>query len=376
MPGMNTCAIQRYRTRDPEASPFFALVRNYLNEFEQAYPERFQKRYGFWRPVIRDSIDKFLKCGDLKEGFARVRCPECGTEFFVAFSCRQRCCCPSCDQKRSLLLGHRLTDEIFADVPHRQWVFTMPKRLRILFRYDRQLLGALCRLAYESICEVMQQESGDKDAVPGMIGATQTFGNLAHWHPHVHAIVSDGVFDKDDHFVIVPDVDLSRCVLLWRKKVFDLLLREEKITQEVVDSMCQWSHSGFSIDNSVRIEADDQVGLQRLTGYIIRCPFSLARMIKVTEDGKVIYRTGKSTCLRFPEHGDEQLKAGTLRNFQVFEPLEFLAEVTQHIPEKGQHQIHYFGFYSNKQRGMRNKKKDVGEDKYYYRSNSIPLSPV
>jgi hypothetical protein len=109
------------------------------------------------------------------------------------------------------------------------------------------------------------------------------------------------------------------------------------ITEEVVDSICQWMHSGFSIDNSVLIEADDQVGLQRLTGYIIRCPFSLARMIKVTEDGKVIYRTGKSTCLRFPEHGDEQLKAGTLRNFQVFDPLEFLAEVTQHIPEKVLH---------------------------------------
>jgi hypothetical protein len=38
--------------------------------------------------------------------------------------------------------------------------------------------------------------------------------------------------------------------------------------------------------------------------------------------------------------------------------LEFLAEVTQHIPERGQHQISYFGFYSNKQRGMRRKKKD------------------
>ena len=83
--------------------------------------------------------------------------------------------------------------------------------------------------------------------------------------------------------------------------------------------------------------------LQRLTEYIVCCPFSLARMIKVTEDGKVIYRTGKSTCLCFPEHGNDQLKAGTLRNFQMFEPLEFLAEVTQHIPEKGQHQILYFG---------------------------------
>jgi len=102
----------------------------------------------------------------------------------------------------------------------------------------------------------------------------------------------------------------------------------------------------------------DHVGLQCLTEYIVRCPFSLARMIKVTDDGKVIYRTGKSQCLRFPEHGDEQLKAGTSRNFQVFEPLVFLAEVTQHIPEKGQHQILYFGFYSNKQRGMRKKIKD------------------
>ena len=38
--------------------------------------------------------------------------------------------------------------------------------------------------------------------------------------------------------------------------------------------------------------------------------------------------------------------------------MEFFAEVTQHIPEKGQHQILYFDFYSNKQRGMRKKKKD------------------
>ena len=74
---------------------------------------------GYWRPVIRSSIDKFLKCGDLKEGFARVRCKDCGEEFFVAFSCRQRSCCPSCDRKRSLLLAHRLKDEVLAAVPHR-----------------------------------------------------------------------------------------------------------------------------------------------------------------------------------------------------------------------------------------------------------------
>ena len=120
-----------YRPRNPEASPFFTLVRDHFDEFERVCEERFQPNYGYWRPVIRTAIDKFLKCGDLREGFARVRCPDCGKEFFVAFSCRQRCCCPSCDQKRALLLGMRLAEEVFAPVSHRQWVLTIPKRLRI-----------------------------------------------------------------------------------------------------------------------------------------------------------------------------------------------------------------------------------------------------
>jgi hypothetical protein len=66
-----------------EASPFFQLVSRYFDEFERVYPEKYQKTYGFWRPVIRRSIDKFIKCGDLREGFARVKCTACNKEMFV-----------------------------------------------------------------------------------------------------------------------------------------------------------------------------------------------------------------------------------------------------------------------------------------------------
>jgi hypothetical protein len=31
----------------------------------------------------------------------------------------------------------------------------------------------------------------------------------------------------------------------------------------------------------------------------------------------------------------------------VFDPLDFLAEVTQHIPDPGEHLIRYYGWYSN-----------------------------
>jgi hypothetical protein len=44
---------------------------------------------------------------------------------------------------------------------------------------------------------------------------------------------------------------------------------------------------------------------------------------------------------------------GVKRNFQIFDPLDFLAELTQHIPNKGEHLIRYYGHYSNKARGMR-----------------------
>jgi hypothetical protein len=346
-----------YRPRDHEASPFFKIVREHFDEFERVYPQRYQNRYGYWRPVIRSTIDKFLKCGDLKEGFARVRCPDCKEEFFVAFSCRQRSCCPSCDQKRSLLLALRLKDEVLAVVPHRQWVFTIPKRLRVYFRYDRKLLGKLCRAAYDTVCDVFKLEIDGDSGMPAMVGAVQTFGDLIHWHSHVHAIVPEGVFTESGHFVHIPDIWKHRAAQFWRERVFSLLLDEHKINDEIAGNMRGWKHSGFSVDNSVRIIAGDHVGMQRLIEYIARCPFSLARMVSLTKDGKIIYRAAHPNCHPFPLSGDMSLLAGIPRNFEVFDPLDFLAEVTQHIPNKGEHQIRYYGFYSNKNRGLQKKRR-------------------
>jgi Putative transposase len=73
-------------------------------------------------------------------------------------------------------------------------VFTIPKRLRIYFRFDRRLLGELCRAAARAVITIYRAASGRPDALPGIVGAIQTFGQLAHWHPHVHALVSEGVF--------------------------------------------------------------------------------------------------------------------------------------------------------------------------------------
>ena len=84
-------------------------------------------------------------------------------------------------------------------------------------------------------------------------------------------------------------------------------------------------------------------------------------MVTKTKEGKIVYRASHANCIPFPLSGDAPLMAGIPRNFEIFDPLDFLAEVTQHIPNKGEHQLRYYGWYSNKQRGERNKKAINGD---------------
>ena len=76
----------------------------------------YQERYGFWRPIIARAVERFLDCGDLKKGFARVRCSKCRHESFVAFSCRGLCVCPSCHQKQALEKAVWVAQEVSAQV--------------------------------------------------------------------------------------------------------------------------------------------------------------------------------------------------------------------------------------------------------------------
>jgi len=128
-----------------------------------------------------------------------------------------------------------------------------------------------------------------------------------------------------------------------------------KIEPEVVESMRTWRHSGFSVDQSVLLPARDRAGIERLVGYMTRCPFSLSQLIKVTKTGQVVYESEKDACRAFPDPRATNLASGAKRNFQILSPLDFLAEFTQHIPPKGSHLIRYDGWYSNEVRGLRNK---------------------
>ncbi len=61
------------------------------------------------------------------------------------------------------------------NVGHCLWTFTIPKMLRPYFMYQRELLGDLVRLDYETIHELMSEAAGDDKARPGVVAVPQTF---------------------------------------------------------------------------------------------------------------------------------------------------------------------------------------------------------
>jgi hypothetical protein len=248
--------------------------------------------------------------------------------------------------KRAIILGHHLNENVLYPVPHRQYVFSIPKMLRIYFKYDRSLLGGLCQCAWRSLLSFLREVVGLKDGVPGAVLAIHTFGaDPGKWHPHLHILATDGLFKDTGTFYVMKDVDLKPLEELFRAEVFRFLKKEGKITEELINKLSKWRHSGFSVDNGVRIEKEKKEGTEAIAQYMMRNVFSTENINYIEKTGKVIYRTGK-------------IRKGSCNNFSVYDAEEFIAAITQHIPKKSFQTIRYYGAYSNKTRGVRAKAED------------------
>jgi len=92
----------------------YRVLFHYFDEFVAEYENRFEREYGYFRPVIQEVVEKYLDCGNPKCGFVRIRCGDCGSEFLL----------------RIEEWGEWMREELILDTPHRQVVLTIPKMLR------------------------------------------------------------------------------------------------------------------------------------------------------------------------------------------------------------------------------------------------------
>jgi len=271
---------------------------------------------GFFRPIVKEVVERYLDCGNPKCGFARIRCPGCRTEYLLTFSCKTRGFCPSCHAKRIEEWGEWMRETLLLDVPHRQVVFTIPKMLRIFFKFKRRLLGDLCRCALRALTRYFELLT-ESALTPGVIAAIQTFGDRINLHPHLHYLVTEGGTDEAGVFHEIPRIDDARLAEIFAREVLAMLARKELLNSEWAERILSWPHTGFNVHSLVRTKT--KIEAKRVGKYMLRPVLSLERLSFLEPEGKIGYRYGQNAA-------DEE----------KMDYLEFIARVTSHIPDKGQ----------------------------------------
>jgi len=287
-----------YRPRDAAASPLYRAI---LDHLETYLTVRSRAKADPSHPVAEESLRSFLQCGIPRFGVARFRCKDCGDSRFVPFSCKRRTACPSCDAKRAVVESGHALEDLLPDVPYRQWVFVLPKRLRYFVHRDPRLTGEIDAILARTLTSFYRKRSqAPKGSAPAQFHAIQRFGSSVNLHVHVHAALSDGCFGFDGgilRFYPAPPpsvVDLADLLAILRKRIFRRMLRLGAVPYASIREMLTWPHSGFALDSGTRIVEGDRAGLQRLLLYFLRPAVSLKNLTYKPEEGLVRYQVSKT----------------------------------------------------------------------------------
>ena len=327
----------RYRPRHPERTALYRLLESGFEDYVLVHPDRYESRWGPLREVVRRDVHAYLACGRLLGGFARIRCPRCRAEHLLAFSCRTRNLCPSCQAKRSALFAEWLVECVLLDVAHRHVVFTVPKSLRGLIERERWLHGEMAKAARDTLGRLLAEAAVEPGGVPGVVVSLQTFGSFgANFHPHLHVLVTDGVFTRDGRFHPVVWPEEAALEERFRRLFLERLERVGRLRSETRKQLLGWRHSGFSVKTTQRFVPGERTRLERLARYLTRVVLAVGA-VKLLPGGRVRVETAPD-----PQTG---------RTFVELDRLDLVHALCQQIPDAGMHMVRYYGAYSNRTRG-------------------------
>lgn len=312
-----------YGRRRPENTALHQMVReNYLTVLQQA------EAYGNGYPAyVRKEFERYLACGDLTQGFSRIRCEDCKYERLVAFSCKGRLC-PSCLNRRMEQSAILLEENMLPLAPYRQWTLTIPWQYRLRLAVDKTLLSRVTSTFVRTLFSFQRHRArklGIKNPQCASVTYIHRFNTLLRLSPHLHSLLPDGVFYQDDEgqlafAELAPPTDaevtriLTRCARRIENLFCDAIAFDEDLDDdamaaalaEAAQPLGQTSLipvvpnarrrcaqlDGYSIHADVAVAADDRRGLARLLRYGARPPLA-ANRISLTPSGQVRYRLRK-----------------------------------------------------------------------------------
>jgi len=337
--------VGAYTPRVADGTVLHGVVRDHLETFLATVAARSD---GVGLPAfVEREFRSFLRCGLLVHGFVRVRCDGCAFERLVPFSCKARAVCPSCGGRRMAERAAHLVDAVLPTVPVRQWVLTVPHRLRYRLAFDHTLCRAVVGVFVRAVLGDYRRRArhrGVRDGQGGCVTVIQRFGSGLQLNVHAHTLALDGIFteaaDGTLRFHPAPpptDVEVGRLLATIRTRILRLLRRRgvlgEPEAADAPDPLAEasaalagiasaavqgraalgpragarvlqigrvpglpWITStgprqahldGFDLHANVAVAANNRDGLEQLARYVLRPPIAQERLTR-TADGRVL----------------------------------------------------------------------------------------
>jgi hypothetical protein len=263
-------------------------------------------------------------------------------------------------------------------VPVRQWVISVPKRLRGVLADRPRAVAALTKIFLAEIERTLITASGVNPAANtpasarprlGGISFLHRFGSALNHHVHLHACVTDGGFvpaaaeagcDAPPAFLparSITQADLAALTERVRRRVIRWFRLTRLLDAAAAADMLAWENSGFSVDASVRITLLDRdvpsyfQSLEHLLRYCARPPFALERLSVIrAPDGRI-------TRVRYvlPRHkaanwvgrgrGRKSMRPGA-NGVVELSPFEFLDRLADLVPPPRKHRHRYHGVFA------------------------------
>ncbi len=376
-----------YHPRDAEHAVLYRVIDEHLEAFLET--ARRHADGSSLPEFVEQEFRDFLTCGVLAHGFARLRCTDCAFERLVPFSCKGRGFCPSCGGRRMTEYAGRLVDDVLPRVPVRQWVLSLPHRLRYLLAWDHALARAVLAVYVRVLLGFQRHRArrhGIRDGRSGCVTVIQRFGGGLNLNIHFHTLLFDGVFfaegegdtlgfralppPTDDEVGIVLARIAGRVQRLLRRRGFDAsdadLSQSDPVVEEspalagitsaaiqgrialgpragarvwrvgddpdapwVLSTAPRHAHlAGFDLHANVAVPAADRTRLEQLCRYLLRPPVAQDRL-RLLADGRVVLML-KSAWADGTRH-------------LLFEPLELLEKLAALTPRPRINLVLYHG---------------------------------
>lgn len=301
------------------------------------------------RSAVHDNIWKMLHCKTIWMGIQIFQCEDHHDIVkVVPCTCKSRFC-PSCGYKANWIWLEQLLSRIIP-CDHQHLTFTLPYELRDLAKSNRRaIFNLMARTLYQTIKEFIKKQKGLR-YVPGAVAILHTFGKRLKWHVHYHVIITAGGM-KDGKWTDNSYLNENFLKKAWKAKMLAgirKLFREGKLKNAVG----RYPSQTFKQLLSEVYKKDWYVNISKAKGNGVVAFSYIGRYCKracISQKGIIDYRKGKFVAWK--ERSKKEFPIPDICANRASSK-EFINLLIQHIPDTYDHQVHYYGLYSPRQKNL------------------------